>query len=164
MPRRAAGVLVGSGTAQADMMTKVGPGEGEVDIVAWAGYIERGANDKNYDWVTDFEKQTGCKVNAKTAGTSDEMVSLMNGGGFDLVTASGDATMRLIAGKTVQEINTDLIPSWKTIDPRLQNGAWHTVDGHHYGVPYQWGAERADVQHQGLQGPAEELAAWCSRR
>ena len=63
----------------------------------------------------------------------------MNGGGFDLVTASGDATLRLIAGQTVQEINTDLIPSWKTIDPRLQNGAWHTVDGHHYGVPYQWG-------------------------
>jgi putative spermidine/putrescine transport system substrate-binding protein len=133
------GVLFGAVAAQADMMTKVGPGEGEVDIVAWPGYIERGANDKNYDWVTEFEKQTGCKVNAKTAGTSDEMVSLMNGGGFDLVTASGDATRRLIAGKTVQEINTDLIPSWKTLDPRLQNGAWHTVDGHHYGVPYQWG-------------------------
>jgi len=134
-----AGVLFAAATAQADMMTKVGPGEGQVDIVAWPGYIERGANDKNYDWVTDFEKQTGCKVNAKTAGTSDEMVSLMNGGGFDLVTASGDATRRLIAGKTVQEVNVDLIPSWKTLDPRLQNGAWHTVDGHHYGVPYQWG-------------------------
>jgi putative spermidine/putrescine transport system substrate-binding protein len=67
------------------------------------------------------------------------MVSLMNAGGFDLVTASGDATLRLIAGKTVQEINTDLVPNWKTVDPRLQNGAWHTVAGHHYGVPYQWG-------------------------
>ena len=135
----AAGMLVGIGAARADMMTKVGPGEGEVDIVAWAGYIESGTNDKNYDWVTDFQKQTGCKVNVKTAGTSDEMVSLMNGGGFDLVTASGDATLRLVAGHTVQEINPDLIPSFKTIDPRLQNGAWHTVDGHHYGVPYQWG-------------------------
>ena len=37
-------------------MTSVGPGEGEVDIVAWAGYIERGETDKAYDWVTDFEK------------------------------------------------------------------------------------------------------------
>ena len=130
----AAGALFAIGTAQADMMTKVGAGEGEVDIVAWAGYIERGANDKNYDWVTDFEKQTGCKVNAKVAGTSDEMVSLMNGGGFDLVTASGDATMRLIAGKTVQEINTDLIPSFKTVDPRLQSAPWNTVGGHHYPI------------------------------
>src|SRR5215471_19859904 len=134
-----AGVLFAAAAAQADMMSKIGPGEGEVDIVAWPGYIERGANDKNYDWVTEFEKQTGCKVNAKTAGTSDEMVSLMNGGGFDLVTASGDATLRLVAGGTVQEVNTSLIPSFGTVDPRLQNAPWHTVAGTHYGVPYQWG-------------------------
>ncbi len=63
----------------------------------------------------------------------------MNEGGFDLVTASGDASLRLIAGKRVQPINTDLIPSWWTIDERLQNAPWHTVDGVHYGVPYLWG-------------------------
>jgi putative spermidine/putrescine transport system substrate-binding protein len=125
--------------AQADMLKEVGKGEGEVDIVAWAGYIERGETDKAYDWVTDFEKQTGCKVNVKVAGTSDEMVTLMNGGGFDLVTASGDASLRLVAGKTVQEINTDLIGNWSNVDPRLQNAPWHTVDGKHYGTPYQWG-------------------------
>src|SRR6476661_6174103 len=87
---------------------KLGKGEGEVDIVAWPGYIERGESDKNYDWVTDFEKKTGCKVNVKTAGTSDEMVALMNEGGFDLVTASGDASLRLVAGKRVQPINIKL--------------------------------------------------------
>jgi putative spermidine/putrescine transport system substrate-binding protein len=67
------------------------------------------------------------------------MVALMNEGGFDLVTASGDASLRLVAGGTVQEINTSLIPSWSTINPALQNAPWHTVDGKHYGVPYQWG-------------------------
>ena len=118
---------------------KSAPGEGQVDIVAWPGYIERGETDKNYDWVTDFEKKTSCKVNVKTAGTSDEMVALMNEGGFDLVTASGDASLRLIAGKRVQEIDTSMVPSWTTIDERLQNAPWHTVDGKHYGVPYQWG-------------------------
>ncbi len=123
-----------------EMKKEVGNGEGQVNIVAWAGYIENGATDKAYDWVTDFEKATSCKVNVKTAGTSDEMVALMNEGGFDLVTASGDASLRLIAGKRVQPINTDLIPSWKTVDERLQNSPWHTVDGVHYGVPYQWGA------------------------
>ncbi len=123
-----------------EMKKEVGKGEGQVNIVAWAGYIESGATDKNYDWVTDFEKATSCKVNVKTAGTSDEMVALMNEGGFDLVTASGDASLRLIAGKRVQPINIDLIPSWKTVDERLQNAPWHTVDGVHYGVPYQWGA------------------------
>jgi putative spermidine/putrescine transport system substrate-binding protein len=135
----AAAALASTALAQ-EMKNEIGAGEGQVDIVAWPGYIERGETDKNYDWVTDFEKKTGCKVNVKTAGTSDEMVALMNEGGFDLVTASGDASLRLISGKRVQPINVDLIPSWKTVDERLQNAPWHTVDGVHYGVPYQWGA------------------------
>lgn len=119
--------------------TTLGKGEGQLNIVAWAGYVERGETDKNYDWVTGFEQETGCKVNVKTAATSDEMVALMNEGGFDLVTASGDASLRLIAGGKVQALNLALIPSYSKIDPRLQNAPWHTVDGKHYGVPYQWG-------------------------
>ena len=134
-----AALLALGGSALAEMPTSIGEGEGEVDIVAWPGYIERGETDKNYDWVTAFEKETGCKVNVKTAATSDEMVTLMNQGGFDLVTASGDASLRLVAGKKVQPVNVDLIPSWKTVDDRLKDAPWHTVDGVHYGVPFQWG-------------------------
>jgi putative spermidine/putrescine transport system substrate-binding protein len=89
--------------------------------------------------VTGFEKSTKCKVVVKTAGTSDEMVSLMNQGGYDLVTASGDASLRLVYGKKIQPINTKLIPSFGTVDKRLQNAPWHTVGGVHYGTPYQWG-------------------------
>ena len=122
------------------MIQSLGAGEGFVDIVAWPGYIERGDTDPAFDWVTDFEANTGCMVRIKTANTSDEMVALMNQGGFDLVTASGDASLRLIAGGRVQEINTALIPSWSKVDARLQSAAWNTVDGKHYGVPYQWGS------------------------
>jgi len=129
-----------SGTAQAEMLQEIGEPEGVVDIVAWPGYIERGETDAAFDWVTGFEEKTGCQVRIKTAGTSDEMVALMNEGGFDLVTASGDASLRLIYGNRVQEVNTDLIESYGTIDPRLQDAPWHTVDGKHYGVPYQWGS------------------------
>jgi putative spermidine/putrescine transport system substrate-binding protein len=136
----AAAVSLPANAIGQEMLTAVGEGEGQVDIVAWPGYIERGATDPNYDWATEFETKTGCKVNVKAAATSDEMVALMNEGGFDLVTASGDASLRLIAGKQVQPINTDLVPSWSKIDERLQNAPWHTVDGVHYGVPYQWGS------------------------
>ena len=125
--------------ATGGMMQSIGEGEGEVSIVAWAGYIERGETDPNFDWVTGFEEETGCKVSVKVAATSDEMVALMNEGGFDLVTASGDASNRLISGGRVQEINVDLIPSWNKVDPRLQNAPWNTVNGKHYGTPYQWG-------------------------
>ena len=133
-------LAVGSSSIYAAPITELGSPEGELNIVAWAGYIERGETMEAFDWVTSYEKSTGCNVKVKTAGTSDEMVALMNQGGFDIVTASGDASLRLIAGKTVQEINTDLIPSWGTIDERLQDAVWHTVDGKHYGTPYMWGS------------------------
>ena len=132
-------LAIASSQAALAQMTAVGDGEGELSIVAWPGYIERGETDKTFDWVTKFEEATGCKVNVKTANTSDEMVALMNEGGFDLVTASGDASLRLVAGGRVQAINPDLIPSWSTIDDRLKEAPWHTVGGVHYGVPYMWG-------------------------
>lgn len=129
-------------TAQAtsaEMITELGAAEGQVNIVAWPGYIERGETVESFDWVTGFESATGCKVNVKTANTSDEMVALMNEGGFDLVTASGDASLRMIAGKRVQPVNISLIPSWDTVDDRLKQAPWHYVNGKNYGTPYMWG-------------------------
>ena len=125
--------------ASVKIVTLLDKPEGRLDIIAWPGYIERGQTDKQYDWVSQFEKDTGCVVNVKTAATSDEMVSLMAKGGYDLVTASGDASLRLIMGKRVQPINTALIPNWKTIDPRVVKGEWFNVGGKVYGTPYQWG-------------------------
>jgi putative spermidine/putrescine transport system substrate-binding protein len=139
-------------------LKELGPGEGQVSIVAWAGYIERGETDKNFDWVTEFETKTSCKVSVKTAATSDEMVALMNEGGFDLVTASGDASLRLIAGKRVQPINTDLIPSWKEVDERLQSAPWNTVNGIHYGTPYLWGPNVLMYNTDAFKGEAP--ASW----
>ncbi len=128
------------GEEGADLPTEIGEGEGNVVIVSWAGYIERGDTDANFDWVTSFEEETGCMVENKVAGTSDEMVALMTGSEeYDLVTASGDSSLRLIAGGAVQEINIDLIESWDTIDPRLQDAEWHTIDDKHYGTPYSSG-------------------------
>jgi putative spermidine/putrescine transport system substrate-binding protein len=125
-----------------DLPTEVGEGEGALNIVAWPGYIEDGSTDEAYDWVSAFEDETGCAVEVTTAGTSDEMVSLMtNSSDYDLVTASGDASLRLIAGETVQPVNLDLIPSYTTVDERLQGAPWYTIDDVAYGVPYTWGAD-----------------------
>ena len=131
----ATGLWIGAATLAA----LTAPGEGRLDVVAWPGYFERGESDKTVDWVTPFEKETGCKVNAKSAGTSDEMVALMNQGGYDLVTASGDSSLRLVFGKRVRPIDLTRIANYGTIDPRLQAAPWHTVDQVHYGVPYTWG-------------------------
>ena len=131
--------VIASQSIAAEMIAEIGAGEGQVNIVAWPGYIERGETVADFDWVTKFEEATSCKVNVKTANTSDEMVALMNEGGFDLVTASGDASLRMIAGKRVQPVNIDLVPSWSTVDDRLKEAPWHFVDGVHYGTPYMWG-------------------------
>jgi putative spermidine/putrescine transport system substrate-binding protein len=153
----------GGGAEEGGPITEVGDGEGEVSIIAWAGYIERGETDENYDWVTQFTEDTGCEVTVKTAGTSDEMVALMQeGSGFDLVTASGDASLRLVQGGTVQEVNVDLIPSYGTVDERLQNAPWHTVDtdgdgtAEHYGVPYQWGSNVLAYNTEAFGGEAPD--------
>ena len=118
----------------------VGDGEGAVSILAWPGYAENGSTDPAVDWVTPFEKATGCKATIKTFGTSDEAVSLMQGGGYDVVSASGDATLRLIYGDLVQPVNTDLVPSYADVFSGLKDQSFNSVDGQMYGIPHGRGA------------------------
>jgi putative spermidine/putrescine transport system substrate-binding protein len=122
------------------MMKSLGTGEGQVNIVAWAGYVENGSNDPKVDWVSDFEKSTGCKVNVKVGATSDEMVTLMKTGDYDVVSASGDASLRLIYGGDVAPVNTDLVPNYADIFDGLKNQQWNSVGGVAYGIPHGRGA------------------------
>ncbi|HEX6459897.1 MAG TPA: ABC transporter substrate-binding protein [Thermoleophilaceae bacterium] len=124
-----------SGGSSSSLPTKIGPGEGQLNLVAWEGYTQP-------QWVKPFQQQTGCQVHAKYAGSSDEMVTLMRQGGgsqYDMVSASGDASLRLIRGGDVQPVNVNLIPGWKDFIPQLQSPPHNTVDGKHYGVSLQWG-------------------------
>ncbi|MDV3130626.1 ABC transporter substrate-binding protein [Mycobacterium sp. 29Ha] len=121
-------------------MEAIGDGEGELNLIAWAGYAEDGSNDSTADWVTPFERQTGCQVNVKLGNTSDEMVQLMRSGQYDGVSASGDATLRLIYAGDVAPVNTDLVPNYASISPFLKDKPWNSVDGKMYGIPHGWGA------------------------
>jgi putative spermidine/putrescine transport system substrate-binding protein len=121
-------------------LTELGDGEGQVNLIAWAGYVEDGSTDPKVDWVSDFEKETGCQVNTKIGNTSDEMVTLMRSGQYDGVSASGDATLRLIAGGDVAPVNTDLIPNYADVFEGLKDQPWNSVDGQEYGVPHGRGA------------------------
>lgn len=129
-----------SGLPKVDMLKELGNGEGQVNIVAWAGYVENGSTDPKVDWVTDFEKSTGCKVNVKNGATSDDMVALMKTGEYDVVSASGDASLRLIYGGDVAPVNTKLISNYADIFDNLKMQPWNSVDGVAYGVPHGRGA------------------------
>jgi putative spermidine/putrescine transport system substrate-binding protein len=132
-----------------DKLAALGAGEGEVNIISWAGYVEDGSTDKAVDWVSDFTKETGCKVNNKVAATSDEMVTLMKTGEYDVVSASGDASLRLIYGGDVAPVNTSLISNYQDVFDGLKNKQWNSVDGAAYGIPHGRGANllmyRTDV-------------------
>ena len=129
-----------SGVPTIDMMSELGAGEGQVNVVAWAGYVENGSTDPAVDWVTGFETETGCKVNVKNGATSDEMVALMKTGEYDVVSASGDASLRLIYGGDVAPVNTDLLPNYADIFENLKMQQWNSVDGVAYGIPHGRGA------------------------
>jgi putative spermidine/putrescine transport system substrate-binding protein len=118
----------------------VGQGEGQLNVLAWPGYAEDGSTDPKVDWVTPFEKETGCQVNVKTFPTSSEAVNLFNSGGYDVVSASGDASLRLVYGDKVQPVDTKLVPNYADIFPDLKNKPWNSVEGTTYGVPHGRGA------------------------
>jgi putative spermidine/putrescine transport system substrate-binding protein len=122
-------------TANMKPQTTIGTGEGALNLIAWEGYVDP-------SWTTQFTKDTGCVVNAKYAGSSDEMVTLMAGGGggqWDMVSASGDADLRLIYGGDVKPMNSDLIPDFKNFQTYFQTPPYNTINGIHYGISLQWG-------------------------
>ena len=109
-----------SSAADSSMITKAGKGEGQLNLVAWEGYTQP-------QWVKPFTKATGCKVRAKYGGSSDEMVTLMRTGQYDAVSASGDASLRLIFGKDVRSIDPKLIPDFKNFIQALKAPPHNTV-------------------------------------
>ncbi len=108
---------------------------GTLNMIAWEGYLQP-------QWVTPFQKSSGCTVHAKYAGSSDEMVTLMRSGGggqYDMVSASGDASLRLIYGKDVQTVDPSKVADFKNFGKTFQSPPNNTVGGKHYGISLQWG-------------------------
>jgi putative spermidine/putrescine transport system substrate-binding protein len=131
------------------MKEEMGEFEGELSVLAWPGYAEDGSNDPKVDWVTPFEEETGCEVSVKYFATSDEAVNLMKTKAFDVVSASGDASLRMIAAGDVEPVNTDLVPNYADLYDYLKERDWNSVDGQMYGIPHGYGANllmwRTDV-------------------
>ena len=116
------------------MKTELGAFEGELNIVNWAGFVDP-------KWVDPFTAETGCVVNNRDAGTSDEMVTLMRTGEYDIVSASGDAALRLIVGGDVAPLNMELIPNFSDeIAEGMKGQIYDVVNGKPYGVPIGRGA------------------------
>jgi putative spermidine/putrescine transport system substrate-binding protein len=132
----------GSGTPAPSLPTTVGDGEGALSVLAWPGYAENGSTDPAVDWITPFEEATGCKTTVQVFGTSDEAFSLFttNPEKFDVISASGDASLRLVRAGYVEPVNVDLVSSYADVFPALKDKPYNTVDGVHYGIPHGRGS------------------------
>src|SRR4051794_16153831 len=111
---------------------------GTLKMVAWEGYLEP-------LWVKPFEKQSGCTIRPKYAGSSDEMVTLMRSGGgtqYDMVSASGDASLRLIYGGGVQAAGPSDNPDFNNFGQTLLSPPNNNMKGEHYGIPPQRGPDK----------------------
>jgi len=131
------------GAAAPSLPTELGSTQGQsINVLAWPGYVENGSTSPDYDWVSDFEKESGCKVTPQVFGTSDEAYTLFstNPEQFDVISASGDASLRLVRGGYVQPVNTDLFKNYPDIFEALKNQPYNTVNGVHYGVPHGRGS------------------------
>ncbi|GAA1529175.1 putative spermidine/putrescine transport system substrate-binding protein [Microbacterium ginsengiterrae] len=133
------------------MHSELGDYEGEVNIIAWSGFVEPA-------WSDQFTEDTGCVVNRRVAGTSDEMVQLMRTGDYDLVSASGDASLRLIAGGDVAPLNLELIPNFgDDIVEGMKGQIYDTINGKSYGVPIGRGA---NILQYNSEVVTEEPTSW----
>jgi putative spermidine/putrescine transport system substrate-binding protein len=115
--------------------TSIGDGEGQLNLIAIGGYVDK-------SWADPFTNSTHCKIKEQDVASSAEMVSLMaNGGGgqWDMVSASADVALGLIYSGDVKPMNTDLIPDWANFREQFKSPALNTVSGIHYGVSVQWG-------------------------
>jgi putative spermidine/putrescine transport system substrate-binding protein len=131
----------------------LGAGEGELKLVIWAGYAERGAVDPAFDWVTPFETKTGCKVTTTDMTDSANGVSLLQSGDYDGGSFSGNATVRLMAAGDVAPVNVSLIPNYANIFEGLKNKPHNSTGGQPYGVPHGRGPNLLTYNTEALTTP-----------
>ena len=115
-----------------------------LSLVVGPGYVENGSGDPKADWVTPFERATGCKVRTRVALTTDELVALVETGRYDGAAGLSDAVVRLAAAGAIAPVEPrPEVPESLRAAPALR---WN---GRLYGVPQGRGANllmsRTDV-------------------
>jgi putative spermidine/putrescine transport system substrate-binding protein len=125
------------------VLDDIGDGEGNLSLLALAGYVEDGSSDPEFDWVTPFQEATGCDVEVRYVDSGQEIVTLLerDDAPYDGASVPGDAAGELISSRIVAAVDPALFPSWDQVLPPLreENARHYVVDGTVYGVPALYG-------------------------
>lgn len=126
-----------SGTTSGDGATPggVASGGGKVlNLYIWSDYLAPST-------LSDFEKQTGIKVNASYFDTNETLETRLLAGhsGFDIVVPTASYFERQIKAGVYLALDKSKLPNLKNMDPELMaKVAQHDPDNAH-GIIYAWG-------------------------
>ncbi|MFI3250846.1 MAG: ABC transporter substrate-binding protein [Eubacteriales bacterium] len=103
-----------------------------VNVCSWGEYIDT-------DLITQFEEESGIKVNYQTVDSNEALDSLLRAGSanFDVIVPSDYLISQMIEEDRLQPINYENIPNFSLIDERFQNQPYDPEN--QFTVPYTWG-------------------------
>ena len=130
--RGLAGALVCAFIASVGVLSYATGSRPVVNVCSWGEYIDE-------DLITQFEEQTGIRVNYQTAESNEALYSLLKSGGadYDVVVPSDYMIGRLIAEDMLEPLDYSQIPNFSLIDGRFKNLSYDPDN--RYTVPYTWG-------------------------
>ncbi|MFF5206543.1 extracellular solute-binding protein [Streptosporangium sp. NPDC000396] len=131
----------------------IGESEGTLRMLTFQDHVEYGAASSKVDWLTPFERQTGCRVRLDRVETSVEMAEQFSRTPYDVVSPSPDLAGRLMAEGKVATIDTGLIEAYKDIPKRLRELPAVRRGDRVYGVPYLWGINEIMYEGERPRGP-----------
>ena len=103
-----------------------------VNVCSWGEYIDESL-------ITEFEEQTGIRVNYQTAESNEALYSVIKMGGadFDVIVPSDYMIGRLIKEDMLSELDYSAIPNYDLIDDQYKSLSFDPENK--YTVPYTWG-------------------------
>lgn len=131
--------LTGCGDSTKDATPKpvsqLGKNERKLSLLAPPGYVENGSSNKDADWVTPFERRTGCLISVTTTDSSEQMAKLFASGKYDGAAVSGELSRQFMLDQSAEPVNTKLVKNYAHVVSGLRNKAWNSLSGQAYGVP-----------------------------
>ena len=123
-----------------------------VNVCSWGEYIDT-------DLITQFEEETGIRVNYQTAESNETLYSLLKSGGadYDVIVPSDYMIAQLIEEGMLEKLDYSQIPNYSLIDQRFKNLSCDP--GSEYTVPYAWGT-LGIIYNTAL--VEEEITSWSS--
>ncbi|GAA4231176.1 putative spermidine/putrescine transport system substrate-binding protein [Streptosporangium album] len=123
-------------------------------MLTFQGHVEYGGTSSAVNWVTPFERKTGCRVvKLDRVRTGEEMAAKLAGNSYDVISPPPDLAGQLVAEGSVAPVDTSLVEGYQDIPKLLRELPAMRQGGKVYGIPYLWGVNQVVYEQGRPQGP-----------